>query len=226
MKENIELLENMLALQNKLNGVTCGPQWINGVTTEGRFINWPRYIRMELAELIDSSPTFKHWKDINGKVDWENIRMETIDVWHFLMSEAIRVHRTEDILQACERYLVGDNIPEPSQLTYLEVIDIVDVMIESSFRSDTARVSAMAYDFFELLSAVGMSFTDLYKQYVVKNTLNTFRQDNGYKDGTYVKEINGLEDNTIIMGMITNNPTLSPEELYAKYDSFYKEKVK
>ena len=40
-----------------------------------------------------------------------------------------------------------------------------------------------------------MSAYELYRQYVGKNVLNFFRQDNGYKEGTYVKVWEGREDN-------------------------------
>ena len=49
--------------------------------------------------------------------------------------------------------------------------------------------------FWQLLFAAGMTFDDLYKQYVGKNVLNFFRQDHGYKDGSYKKVWQGREDN-------------------------------
>jgi hypothetical protein len=40
-----------------------------------------------------------------------------------------------------------------------------------------------------------MDWDDLFRQYVGKNVLNFFRQDNGYKQGTYRKTWAGREDN-------------------------------
>jgi len=40
-----------------------------------------------------------------------------------------------------------------------------------------------------------MDFDQLYRTYVGKNVLNFFRQDHGYKDGSYVKTWHGREDN-------------------------------
>ena len=40
-----------------------------------------------------------------------------------------------------------------------------------------------------------MTLDDLYVAYVGKNVLNFFRQDFGYKDGTYKKNWAGREDN-------------------------------
>lgn len=41
-----------------------------------------------------------------------------------------------------------------------------------------------------------MSWEVLFRQYVGKNVLNFFRQDHGYKEGTYIKVwADGREDN-------------------------------
>jgi hypothetical protein len=40
-----------------------------------------------------------------------------------------------------------------------------------------------------------MTWDQVYVQYVSKNVLNIFRQEHGYKDGSYVKEWFGQEDN-------------------------------
>ena len=46
-----------------------------------------------------------------------------------------------------------------------------------------------------LLHDCDMEWNDLFKQYVGKNVLNVFRQDHGYKAGTYIKIWDGREDN-------------------------------
>ena len=45
------------------------------------------------------------------------------------------------------------------------------------------------------MRASDLSFDQLYRMYVGKNVLNFFRQDHGYKDGSYVKVWDGREDN-------------------------------
>ena len=49
--------------------------------------------------------------------------------------------------------------------------------------------------FWQLMDAAELDFETLYVAYVGKNVLNFFRQDNGYKDGSYIKEWDGREDN-------------------------------
>ncbi|NOR58618.1 MAG: dUTPase, partial [Sulfurimonas sp.] len=78
----------MLQLQAQLNDATNGEGWTKGVTKNGKDINWKRCIYMECAEMVDSF-SWKHWKSINQEPDWDNLQIEVVDVWHFMMSLAI-----------------------------------------------------------------------------------------------------------------------------------------
>jgi len=83
-------IEQMFDLQRQLNDHTNGVMWVDGITKENRKISWYRCIYMEAAEAIDSF-NWKHWKSINTDPDWDNIRVELVDIWHFIMSESIRI---------------------------------------------------------------------------------------------------------------------------------------
>ena len=218
---NIKMLTNMLDLQDELNSKTCGDSWTLGITTEGRKINWKRYMRMELFELIDSSDKFKHWKNLDSDVDFDNIKMKVFDVWHLLMSEALTELSISAIILMYSYSVINNDYVVAKELDYFDIVDIADNMIESTYSDKVDAMSNMFYNFFKLLTSVGMSFEDLYKQYIVKNVLNTFRQDNGYKQGIYVKEINGGEDNVHIMNIVTDNPNITPDNLYKEYQLFY-----
>jgi hypothetical protein len=50
--------------------------------------------------------------------------------------------------------------------------------------------------------AAELDFESLYTAYVGKNVLNFFRQDHGYKDGTYVKNWAGREDNEHLVDLV------------------------
>lgn len=58
--------------------------------------------------------------------------------------------------------------------------------------------------------------------YFGKNALNQFRQDNGYKEGTYKKIWKGKEDNVVMIEIISTieNPTL--EKIYSELEKAYK----
>ena len=83
-------IEQMFDLQRQLNDHTNGVMWVDGITKENRKISWYRCIYMEAAEAIDSF-NWKHWKSINTDPDWANIKVELVDIWHFIMSESIRI---------------------------------------------------------------------------------------------------------------------------------------
>ena len=56
--------------------------------------------------------------------------------------------------------------------------------------------------FWDLMLASGLDFDGLYTAYVGKNVLNFFRQDHGYKEGTYIKNWSGREDNEHLVELI------------------------
>ena len=67
--------------------------------------------------------------------------------------------------------------------------------IEQMAQSTIAERSMHYSDFARVMELIGMEFDELYRHYVGKNVLNFFRQDHGYKEGTYVKLWDGREDN-------------------------------
>ena len=48
----------------------------------------------------------------------------------------------------------------------------------------------------------GLDGEGLFREYVSKNVLNHFRQDNGYKTGTYQKTWGGQEDNVHLVALM------------------------
>lgn len=60
-----------------------------------------------------------------------------------------------------------------------------------------------------------------YSIYLAKNTLNKFRSDNGYADGTYSKVWGDVEDNVVALGIMKDNPELTMDELYSELVKAY-----
>jgi hypothetical protein len=56
-----------------------------------------------------------------------------------------------------------------------------------------------------------LTWAQLYEQYIGKNVLNFFRQDNGYKEGTYQKEWDGREDNEYLVKIMNDLNANDPE---------------
>ncbi len=207
-------LIEMFNLQNTLNTNTNGSEWTKGITLQGRTINWYRCIYMEAAEAIDSL-NWKHWKDINSSDDIENVKIELVDIWHFIMSQLIVEHGFNEAIKYSLKIY-----SDTSHMTInTELVDTLEGMI---------RRAAMQYiplgDFFVAVRQLSdFTMDDVYTLYIGKNCLNQFRQDNGYKDGTYTKIWNGQEDNVHMQKIINNNPNITYNELYAALEETYKQ---
>jgi len=68
-----------------------------------------------------------------------------------------------------------------------------------------------------LLAGLGRDFDDLYRSYVGKNVLNFFRQDHGYRDGSYVKTWAGREDNEHLVDVLVGLDSDAPDYRAAVY---------
>ena len=74
------------------------------------------------------------------------------------------------------------------------------------------------------LCLMNMDLDELFRQYVGKNTLNFFRQDHGYKDGSYIKIWNGEEDNEVLANLVKNLDAGAEDfqqQLYAALEEKY-----
>jgi len=213
----MNLIEQMFKLQNELNNNTNGEMWVDGLTKENRQISWYRCIYMEAAEAIDSF-NWKHWKNINVEPDWANIKVELVDIWHFIMSEAIRVGDQS----YANQYEGVDAIGDLDSKVMLQTLEkILSLAAQAKIEDNDNAVRETIDLFFVALSHIGMDTGELYKRYVVKNQLNTFRQKNGYKDGSYIKIWGDVEDNVVAFNMMDSDPEISPTELYRQLESTY-----
>ena len=211
----------MLQLQAQLNDATNGDEWTKGVTKNGKTINWKRCIYMECAEMVDSF-SWKHWKSINKEPDWDNLQIEVIDVWHFLMSLAIENYSNtlrggiEDLAINISSLESFSKIDTKNELfaSQDDVIATVENIMLASLSNDELDLDALIAEFFDLVLMSGLDLETLYRLYVGKNILNQFRQDNGYKDGSYIKEWDGTEDNVIMKRIWEENGDIKPDVLY------------
>ncbi|SFV87516.1 Dimeric dUTPase [hydrothermal vent metagenome] len=210
-------IKQMFKLQMKLNDATNGLIWTEGATKEGRQIEWLRCIYMEAAEAIDSF-NWKHWKDIEGAPDLDNAKVELVDIWHFIMSEAIHFGDT----QFAEAY---ENIQPEREINPEMMVEILEKLVAVAATANVDKEQNGLYEitslFFKALATMGMDVAELYSRYIVKNQLNAFRQDHGYKDGTYIKMWGEAEDNVIAFNILKENPNIDSEDLYSKLESAY-----
>ena len=114
-------LEEMFILQKRLNESTNGKNWELGINKFDKNINWLRCIHMEISELIESTP-WKHWKNISNKLDIDNIKIELVDIWHFIMSYILQETNIPKSVFICQKYTQYDIVDE---------CNIVDIINES-----------------------------------------------------------------------------------------------
>ena len=169
-------VQTMLDLQDKMN-TKVHPNW------REQGYEWYRAAWIECAELMDHAG-YKWWK--HAEPDIEQIQLEVVDIWHFGMS-ALLVENTDTDALAAD--IVTDlSAGSDASLTLLEASE---ALASACITSESFSTSA----FLNLMRASDLSFDQLYRMYVGKNVLNFFRQDHGYKDGSYVKVWDGREDN-------------------------------
>lgn len=222
-----QILE-MLELQEQLNKETNGDNWKEGITNKWKIVNWKRCIYMELAEAIDSV-SWKHWKNVDGWIDYENFKIELVDIWHFLMSELLLHYSHEEIEKMIEEesfYNAKVKLPKQWEKQHnAEIDDILEpyenLMALSLVKNvdDKEYYQSFAEAFFICLDSAGLSFHELYNLYIWKNVLNKFRQNHWYKEGTYQKIWNGEEDNVVMQRVLES--TSGFDNIYLKLEEEY-----
>ena len=216
---NMTKLTDMLNLQQKLNDSTNGLGWELGVAENGKLINWKRCVVLELAELIESYP-WKHWKDVDGIVYSDNVDIELVDIWHFLMSEILCCGYNVDDIRTLDGFslLIRKGSRNTTNISIPNQIDEIENLMRDTINDN--HILQLTDSFFRLCAILNLSFDRLYKLYIGKNVLNRFRQDHGYKEGTYEKNWYGQEDNAIVYDMISTNH-IDSKILYDLMSKYY-----
>lgn len=152
---------------------------------------WYRAIWVECAEMLDHHG-WKWWK--HQEIDVPQVQLELVDIFHFGLSL---------------RLMTGANVTD---ITKQLAQELTEKTAESDFKIAlenlaSAAVTEKAFDAVALadcMRLMNMDLDELFRQYVGKNTLNFFRQDHGYKDGSYIKIWNGEEDNEVLAKLVNS----------------------
>lgn len=198
-------LATMLQLQGDMN-TKVHSQW------QEQEFEWYRAIWVECAELLDHYG-WKWWKKQTPDVD--QIALELVDIWHFGLSLLL---------------LKGDSV---EAITAQVTKDFADPQPSGDFAADLEgfteqTLATKDFDiagFARLMHGINMDFETLYIGYVGKNVLNFFRQDHGYKDGSYEKQWGGIEDNehlVAIVGQLDTSSATFKDDLYSRMQETYK----
>ena len=213
-----EQASTMLSLQSDMNR-KVDSNWVQSC--------YP-YLR---AVLIEGSEAIEHhgwkwWK--KQQKDLPQLQMELIDIWHFLLSEILlRNNADQRKSLAIVMEMVNQANPqnviefdgEQYEISNLGLITKFELLIGLSVarRIDLSLFSSIMFE-------CEMNWENLYCQYVGKNVLNMFRQDKGYKEGTYQKIWDGHEDNEYLVEIIKSLDSSRIEfkdEIYAALEAAY-----
>lgn len=196
-------LNTMLSLQNNMN-IKVNPEWL----TAG--YGYLRAAMVESVEAIDHHG-WKWWKA--QEKDIPQLQMELVDIWHFALSANIIDYKGD--IEATATALasqLAENTPHvqfdgqsysPAGLSLLDNLELMTGLCAAK------RFSVPL--FMQIVTQSEMTGEELYRQYVGKNVLNFFRQDNGYKAGTYVKTWNGREDNAHLVEVLDSLDMNAPD---------------
>lgn len=248
----VDLLVNKIKpLQDSLNKKMCGDDYATtGVTNKGKLIRYDSAIVSELNELLDSTP-WKHWGKIDAVPDMENIEVELVDLLHFTASELLMCDGDEGITSKMLSRMVSasNNVEWTPHLTpvldigSMTIVDAVETyvfaMLASLLKARSRRgqtlVNSSIYHGMSIMTIllhsklyeldIGKSMDRLWTLYQAKNALNILRSANGYKEGTYIKTWNGIEDNKVVMQIITDNSPLVFTDLVSTLQAYYDDVV-
>lgn len=201
----LAMLEMQAAMNAKVNPdwLTAGYPFLRAVVIEG-------------AEAIEHMG-WKWWKKQTRDV--AQLQMELVDIWHFALSHCLTQTRGEE--HAAAKFLVTEyqlrNLGDASS----SCIAFSDRVYNLSDMDELSRMElliglAVARRFHielfgTLLADAGMTWDTLYTSYIGKNVLNFFRQDNGYKQGTYLKIWAGREDNEHLTEILLTTDQTAPD---------------
>jgi len=174
-------LREMFIMQDKLNAA-INADWLNDGSQD-----WHCAVLVEGSEMIDHYG-WKWWK--HQVPDIEQVQLELVDIWHFLMSAELRQYPMLSQEQALDKAVDVWHETLKTPANKEEFLPLAKALVGQAALSNIAYV-----EFNQLMASVDFDFASLYKWYIGKNVLNYFRQDNGYKDGSYIKVWNGREDN-------------------------------
>jgi len=219
--------KTMLTLQEEMNG---------GVNSDWK----TKDFNFSDAIFTGATEAFNHtnwewWKNEGKAPDVDKIKLELVGVWHFILCElmmhpepngATYFQWVDHIIKA-----VAEGKPEGFIPTPEEFKESLRNLVRASLDPETdSRIQAILVTFIIAIDVIGMSWNELFKLYVGKNTLNKFRQKNGYKTDTkqykkvWAAKAPGVEDNDYLTEILQENTEeVSAIVIWDKLDKKYAE---
>jgi dimeric dUTPase (all-alpha-NTP-PPase superfamily) len=191
----------MLELQDAMNS-KVNADWRNAG------YEWYRAIWMESSEMLEHYG-WKWWKKQDADV--MQVKLEVVDIVHFGLSiRLVQGDEQGSTLDAMAEDIATD-FKNPNATD--DIKTSIELLAKETLMNQGAHFSIIA----GIMNHLGMPFDELHEIYVGKNVLNMFRQDNGYKQGHYIKMWNGREDNehlADILNQLDSDSTSFKSDIY------------
>lgn len=197
-------ITQMLSMQDAMNSRVSE-------TWRDNNYEWYRAIWVECAEMLDHHG-WKWWK--HQEIDVPQVQLELVDIFHFGLS--LRLMTGESVANIASS--LTTELEQGSSESDFKIA------LESLASDAVSNKSFNATAFTDCMRLMNMDLNELFRQYVGKNTLNFFRQDHGYKDGSYIKIWNGKEDNEVLADVVSTLDASAEDfqhQLYSALKSHY-----
>ncbi|WP_284300863.1 dUTP diphosphatase [Thalassotalea loyana] len=192
-------ISQMLKMQDAMNSRVSE-------TWRANNYEWYRAIWVECAEMLDHHG-WKWWK--HQEIDVAQVQLELVDIFHFGLS--LRLMAESDVEKVTQQ-LTADLALSSNETDF-------KIALESLAADAVSNKAFNGLAFADCMRLMDMDLTELFRQYVGKNTLNFFRQDHGYKEGTYIKVWNGKEDNEVLADVVNTLDVTHPDFQTQVYDA-------
>jgi dimeric dUTPase (all-alpha-NTP-PPase superfamily) len=172
---------------------------------------WYRAIWVECAEMLDHHG-WKWWK--HQEIDVPQVQLELVDIFHFGLSLRLMDGKNVEV--------ISEELAK--ELHQGSTENDFKVALENLASAAVTKKSFDAKALADCMFLMDMDLDELFRQYVGKNTLNFFRQDHGYKEGTYIKIWHGEEDNEVLASLVSTLDTNADDfqqQLYKALEEKY-----
>ena len=199
---------NMLELQDGINS-KVNADWRNADN------EWYRAIWMESSEMLEHYG-WKWWK--KQQADVMQVKLEIVDIVHFALSISLVEGSGENASIEDIAGSIAVDFGEPQATS--DIRTSIEHLARETLIDHGAHFSLIA----GIMGHLDMPFDELYEIYIGKNILNLFRQDNGYRDGTYRKVWGEREDNEHLADVLArldcNNASFE-QDIYRALNEIY-----
>ncbi len=179
---DFKLWTKIISLQKEFND-RVAPGWEQDLNQTKH--NYWTAILDETMEVIGSKH-WKWWKDTDklNTVDWDNVNVELIDIFHFILSVGLQLKQHDIIFMT----MIAEEKNKKEGKLVLRDKKFFDGFWNEFLMAVWQKSLPLAIvKWCEYFYKSGGDFQSLARDYFIKNSLNHIRQEFGYADGRYQK---------------------------------------